>query len=266
MAIKIFTAGNCSKNTKSSFLKLIKHGLCGQEIEFVRQVYLSRKQANNLGKFAKSLGIMLSVHASYYINLNSKESYKVTASKKRILDACEKGHYLGAENIVFHPGYYGKKSPEETYKKIKQEIIEIQHTIQKNKWRVRLCPEITGKKSQFGSLFELLKLKKQINCRICVDFCHILARDGTIDYKKVLKKLPQSFHSHFSGVEYSEKGERKHLLIDEADFEKLAKEIILQKKDATIVCESPQPFSDALKMKKIVKDMQQRNFLSFFRS
>jgi deoxyribonuclease-4 len=155
--------------------------------------------------------------------------------------------------VVFHAGFYQKKTAEQTYGLIKKAILEIQGKIKKNKWKVHLCPEITGKPSQFGSVEELLKLKKETGCGICVDFAHLYAREqGKIDYAKILKKLPKKFHAHFSGIEYGPKGERKHLKTTKKFFEPLAEALLKTKRDVTLICESPQPYKDAAMMKRVV--------------
>jgi deoxyribonuclease-4 len=153
-----------------------------------------------VGALAKEKGIVLSVHAPYYINLASDEKEKIVASKQRITDSCERAHALGAQNVVFHAGFYQKKTAAQTYRLIKKAIVEIQETISKNKWKVQLCPEITGKPSQFGSLEELLKLMKETGCGICVDFAHLYARQqGDIDYqdlKKTAEKISCPLFRH----------------------------------------------------------------------
>ncbi|MFH0874831.1 MAG: TIM barrel protein [archaeon] len=255
MTIKICAAGNVMPDTLESFRMIKKSGLDGQELEFVRQAYMKVPAAQAAGKLARDLGLNLSIHASYFINLSSEDKEKIIASRQRILAACEIGHHLGAKEIVFHAGYYGTKSHEEIFEIIKKEIILLKEEISKNKWEVNISPETTGKKSQFGSLDELLILRKETGCSICIDFSHLLARDGKINYKKVVASLPQYFHAHYSGIEYTQKGERKHLLIDESDFSLLAKELCFAKKNAVIVCESPDPFGDAMKMKRIVDSL-----------
>ncbi len=143
------------------------------EVEFTYGVRMSNAEAKRVGEMAKKLSIVLSVHGPYYINLASLEKEKVVASKKRILDSCERAHYLGAKYVVFHAGFYQKKDKEEIYQIIKKELMELQETIKKNKWNSKLCPETTGKKTQFGSLEELQRLKKEINVDYCVDFAHL---------------------------------------------------------------------------------------------
>ena len=92
------------------------------EIAFTYSVYIKKDDAERIGKKAKELGIDLSIHAPYFINLNSLEKEKVEASKKRILKCCEIGEELGVKRVVFHPGYYGKMSREETYENIKKDF------------------------------------------------------------------------------------------------------------------------------------------------
>jgi len=130
----------------------------------------------------------------------------------------------------------------------------IYKTNQKNNWKVKLAPEITGKQSQFGSLDELLRLRKEIKCEICIDFAHLYARNiGKIDFNEVFQKLKTipHLHCHFSGIHYTSKGERHHKLQEKRLFDKLAKAIKKAKpKSITIINESPDVFGDAVKMMK----------------
>ncbi len=132
----------------------------------------------------------------------------------------------------------------------------MQKTIKERKWKVVLAPETTGKPTQFGDLDELIRLKKETGCHLCVDFAHLKARNnGKIDYDVIMKKLKPlgHIHAHFSGIEYTEKGERKHLLTNEKDIKELLTSLKKHNIDITIINESPDPFGDAVKMKKILK-------------
>lgn len=255
--IKLGPAGNCAGGILESLRRLKELELDGQEVEFTYGVKMSNSLAKEAGKLAKELGLMLSVHAPYYINLCSEEKAKIQASKRRILTSCERGHYLGATHIVFHSGFYGKRNPDEVYDCIKQHLIDLQREIRKKGWKVKLAPETTGKKSQFGTVDELLKLKKEIGIEICVDFAHILAREGKINYDELLKKLKniKHLHCHFSGIEYSAKGERRHLNMKESDIKKLLKILLKYNIDCMIIAESPVTWKDSLKMKKILESM-----------
>ncbi len=103
MIIKLGPAGSTGKGTLEGIREVKRLGLQAMEVEFVRGVHMGLSLAKECGAEAKKLGIELSVHAPYYINLASEEKKKQEESKKRILDSAERGHYLGAREIVFHP-------------------------------------------------------------------------------------------------------------------------------------------------------------------
>jgi len=246
-------AGSEGKGNLEGVKKVARMGLDCMEVEFTYGVRMRIEEAERVGGLARAKGVLLSVHAPYYINLASDEEEKVIASKKRILASCERAHALGAQNVVFHAGFYQKKTAAKTYELIKREILEIQDHISKEKWKVTLCPEVTGKPSQFGSLEEILELMKDTGCGITVDFSHLFARQqGQIDYAEILQVLPEKFHAHFSGIEYGDKGERKHIETEKKFFEPLASELVKKKLDVTLINESPQPYKDAAMMKRIL--------------
>jgi deoxyribonuclease-4 len=248
--IRIGPAGSGGLGNEKALKEIHRLGLKAMEIEFTYGVRMPDSQAKALGEMAGDLDIALSVHCPYYINLASIEPSKVKASRKRIIDSCGKAHLLGATHAVFHAGFYQDRTKKDTYDIIKKEIEGLIRTIKKNKWDVVLAPETTGKRSQFGNIDELLRLKKETGCGICVDFAHILARDGRIDYDNVFDKLKDigHIHAHFSGIEYTEKGERRHLITQRKDILPLIRKIAERKIDITIINESPEPIKDSVKM------------------
>ncbi len=241
-----------------NFEKIKSLGLDAVEIEFTYGIWLTKEKAKQIAELNKKLKLKLSIHAPYFINLNSDDKTKLNASKYRILKSCEIGHYLNAKEIVFHPGFYQKKSHEETYENIEKQIKELQLKIKEKKWNVNLSPETTGKPSQFGSLSELIKLRKNTKCSLTVDFAHLKARNnGNLNYLEIMNLLKNQmpFHSHFSGIEFGLKGERKHLLTQTKDIKELLQNLIKSNINTTIINESPSPLEDALKMKKILKNL-----------
>jgi deoxyribonuclease IV len=252
--IKIGPAGTGGSSLEC-FEEIKKNNLDGVEIEFTYSVWMKKGDALKINSLNKKLKLELSIHAPYFVNLASLEPHKVTASKVRILKCCEIGHYLGAKYIVFHAGFYQKKDPEDIFQKIKQEIISMQEIIKEHEWKVVLAPEITGKATQFGDLDELIRLKKEAGCHLCVDFSHLKARyNGVIDYNIIMNKLKGlgHLHCHFSGIEFTSKGERKHKLTKTEDIKELFYYLKKYDIDCTIINESPDPFGDALKMKKLI--------------
>lgn len=224
-----------------------KNGLSALEVAFTHGVRMSRDKAREIGKLAKEHGIRLSVHAPYYVNLASIDEEKQVASVKRVLDSCDRAFYLGARCVVFHPGFYQKRSPEEVYPIIKRRIKELMDSVPEG---VVLCPETTGKVSQFGTLKELLRLQEETGCGICVDFAHMLARDGSVDYASILERLSEPIHSHFSGIEYGQKGEIRHIPTEKEEARKLIE--ACRGYDVTIISEGPDPFGEAAMIRELV--------------
>jgi deoxyribonuclease-4 len=228
-----------------------KLGAC--EIAFTYGVYLNEEQAIQIGDKAKELGVRLSIHAPYWINLNSSDKDKINKSKERILDCCRIGHFLQASCVVFHAGFYGKVEREKCYGNIKQAIIEILEEIKKNKWNIKIAPETMGKINVFGSIEDILKLVKETGCGFCIDFAHLYARrtgkmsyKETYDYAKEFKEL----HCHFSGINFGDKGEKNHELTSKIEAKKLL-EALPRNKDITIINESPFSIKDAEMMKEV---------------
>ena len=250
----------------SNFIKLHELGLAAVEVEFTYSVWMKPSQAQAIAEANKKLGLglKLSVHASYFINLNSEDSSKIGASRSRILKCCEIGHYLSDGKhktpIVFHPGFYLKKTKQEAFDIILEQIKKIQLVIDEKKWNVTLAPETTGKPSQFGDLDETLEIAKQVGCGICVDFAHLKARyNGTIHYSEIIEKIKKSglkkIHAHFSGIEFTAKGERRHLITQEKDIKELftyLNKLVSTGIEISIINESPQPLKDAIKMKDLL--------------
>jgi deoxyribonuclease IV len=254
--IRVGPAGSGGMGNLKGVDRVAGLGMDCMEVEFTYGVRMDIKTAKAVGALAREKGVMLSVHAPYYINLASEEKDKLAASKQRIIDSCQRAHYMGARNVTFHAGFYQTRTAEQTYERIKKAIAGLQKQIARRKWQVVLCPEVTGKPSQFGSLEELLGLKKETGCGITVDFSHLYARhQGDIDYGRILKKLPKKFHAHFSGIEYGPKGEKKHIRPTEEFFEPLARELVKRNPDISIISESPKPYEDAMMMKKVIKEI-----------
>ncbi len=252
MSVKLGPAGIGGYST-SGIKQLKKLKLEASEIPFTYGVRMGRDTAKIIGNQAKRLRIDLSVHAPYYINLASIEKEKVIASRKRILESCERAHCLGAKYVVFHPGFYQGRNAELVYEEILDSIGKIQKVVDEHDWNVALAPETTGKPAQFGHIDELLRLMKDVKCSICVDFAHLLARHGERDYDEIFGKLKKldHIHSHFTGIEYSEKGEIRHVLTPKKEIIELLGFVKKYKANITIINESPDPVRCALVMKKI---------------
>lgn len=220
-------------------------GLRACEIAFTYSVYIKPSECPLIREKAKELGIDLSIHAQYWVNLNAKEKEKREATKQRILQCCEIGELLGAKIVVFHPGYYGEDK-DKSFETIRQGIMEIVAEIKKKGWKIKVAPETMGKVNVFGSVEEISKLVKETGCSFCIDFAHILARDKSVDYKRIIDAFPQKdWHVHFSGIVYGDKGEKHHISTEK----KLWKELLInlpKDKAIRIINESPTMIEDSV--------------------
>jgi deoxyribonuclease-4 len=256
-SILIGPAGSGGRGNLQGISAVARRGLDCMEVAFTYGVRMQPAMAEAVGDLADGLGIALSVHAPYYINLAAYEEDKVAASRQRILDSCHRAHLMGARNVVFHAGFYQKRTPRETYRLIRDQVSRLQQQIRRAAWQVVLCPEITGKPSQFGSTEELLELTADTGCALTVDFAHLCARQqGIIDYDALMPALPDSFHAHFSGIEYTPKGEKKHIRLQPDYFKPLLAALRSHRKHVTLICESPKPYEDAMMMKAMVQELK----------
>jgi len=245
--IKFGPAGLGPVNTAEETLEKYKSlGFEACEIAFTYGIYIkNRYDAERIKNKAKECKIKLSIHSPYYINLNSEEIEKRESSKKRIIDCCEIGEALGATAVVFHPGFYGKNK-ESAFKIIKKEVMEIMKEIKKNKWKIKIAAETTGKINVFGSLEEIHELVKETGCSFCIDFAHILAREKIVKYEKIFNLFKEKeVHCHFSGIEYGDKGEKSHKKTKKEEWEELLTNLP-KDRDITIINESPYPIEDSI--------------------
>lgn len=234
-----------------------KLGFRAAEILFTYQVYLKKEEAIQIEKIAKKHDIKLSIHAPYYINLNSQEEKKANESIKRILDSCEIGHFVGAENIIIHPGFYSNLDTQKARENIKRRIVEIMKTIKQKGWNVKLCVETMGKRNVFGSIEEVSWLVNETGCSFCIDFAHILARYGSYNFDEIEKSFPQkSWQCHFSGINYGDKGERNHISTKKEDWKNLFNFLKNLNKEVTIINESPTPIEDCIEGLEILKEFK----------
>ncbi|MEA1977247.1 MAG: TIM barrel protein [Chloroflexota bacterium] len=249
---------------------LAKLELLAFEIGWVRSVRVSEKTCAAIKKTADELGMHLSVHAPYYINLNAdKEEWP--KGRKRLMDAAFYGNLAGATDIVFHPGSYFGQPPEDVLPLAIQRLQGCVDEIRNQGNLVVLRPETMGKGALLGSLDDTLELSKEIEgVEPCLDFAHLHARagDGSINsytewveilerYEKYLgEQALTRLHCHLSGIEYGPKGERNHLMLKDSDFnlDALLRALNAFNCGGRVLCESPQDMDvDALHIMEVWK-------------
>ncbi|MEM3113504.1 MAG: TIM barrel protein [Candidatus Pacearchaeota archaeon] len=252
------------KESVSNLKEFSKLDIKACEIAFTYGVYIKdEKDINVIREASEKYNIKLSIHAQYWLNLNSHDPKKIEASKKRIIDCLKTGEKLGCYAVVIHPGYYGKMEKEETYQNIKSAILNLQNEIKINKWKIKLCIETMGKTNVFGSIDDIKKLVKETGCSFCLDFAHLKARsNGNMTYKEMVSEFSEfrEWHCHFSGIVYGEKGEKHHIKTPKKELVELLEALKPLKKshDITIINESPDPVKDSILSLKIWKEMDSK--------
>jgi len=241
------------KDAIKNLEEMHKLGITACEISFTYGPYIKEEECKKIKETAEKFNIQLSIHAQYWINLNSEEPKKIEMSKKRILACCKIGELLGVKYVVFHPGYYGKGSKEKAFENIKKNVLDILKEIEKNKWKIKIAVETMGKVNVFGSIEEIKKLVKETGCEFCLDFAHLLARNnGKMTYEEMVKEFKEFkiWNCHFSGIVYGDKGEKHHKVTPKEELKKLLK-TLPKNKEITIINESPEPLKDSVEALKI---------------
>lgn len=240
-------------------------GLDCMQLEFAHGVRMKEEVSSALRKVSYELGVPLTSHGPYYINLNAREQDKIDSSVERIIQTAKISDLCGAESMTFHAAFYMKDSPYDVFDLVEKSLNVIEERLSRLDIEIELRPELTGKTSQFGSLEELISLSKSVNsCKPCMDFSHLYARTGSVnDYKgfcetlETLKselgaKALEEMHIHISGISSNSKGDLKHLNLEKSKFN--WKDLMKALKDMDcrgyVVCNSPNLEADAAMLKQ----------------
>ena len=210
-----------------------KMGLNAFEYQCGRGVRLGLDKAAKMAALAGPKDILFSVHAPYYISMSSLEEEKRLNSIQYLLQSAAVCKALGGRRIIFHSGSCGKQSREAALEKALDTMRRAVSALDEAGFGdMTLCPETMGKVGQLGTLDEVLTLCG-VDSRItpCIDFGHLNARTlGGIqtkaDYAAILDRMAEvlgddrarQFHVHFSRIEYSAGGEKRHWTFADTQF------------------------------------------------
>lgn len=266
--LNFITAGMPLRTGKGSYpdaFKVLKDmELDGMELEFVHGVRMKDEHRSFVKDMSENF--VITAHGPFYINLNSKEEDKIDASVQRIIDTAAVASQAGGFSITYHAAFYMGADKETVYNQVKNQTKRIVDVLEKENIDVWVRPETTGKATQWGDLDEIINLSKEFEKVLpCIDFSHLHARSvgqyNTYDeFSRVLEKLGNdvgqyaldNFHGHLAGIEYTSKGEKNHLNLDNSDMNyrdllKVLKEFNVK---GALVCESPNIEDDC----KLLKD------------
>ncbi len=253
---------------------LREEGLDAFEYQAVRwgaKPQIKKEDAEKLGLEARQNDVLLSLHGSYFINLCGGKEV-IEASKQRLIACATAAGWMEAYVVVFHPGFYGKRPQKEVFVNCLEALKDVVEAMSAlGVENVKVGPETMGKPSQFGGLDEVLGLCETVEqTQLVIDWAHLHARDRgrfkTVeDFRRVVEEIEKrlgtealkDMHCHFTKVEFTDKGEKRHHTMDEADygpdFEMLAKVIVEFKLKPVIISESPILDVDAIKMRGILQ-------------
>lgn len=246
-------------------------GLDCFEYSFGRGVRMTEAKAISIGEAFRNEGIEISVHAPYYINFANPSDENAAKSYGYVLDSGKALKLMGGKRCVFHAATQGKMEREEAVGLTEERLKILRDYIYLNGLQdLMFCPETMGKLAQIGTLEEVVRFCKIDQIFVpAVDFGHLNAREqGSLktvsDYRSRLEYMiselgydrVKHFHVHFSKIEYSAKGEVRHLTFEDTvygpEFGPLAIALKELKLEPFIVSESAgTQAEDALAMKKI---------------
>lgn len=235
---------------------LRERGLNAYEYQCSRGVNIGEETARKLGELATRNGIFLSIHAPYYINLAAADPEAREKTRRHLLKSLMAARWMGAGVVVFHPGS-GKGDRRAAMDRAMELLAEVSRQAREGGMGdILLAPETMGKKSLLGTVDEVLELcTAGPNIIPTIDFGHLhavslgglKAREafaGVLDKIQAAPGLDRlkRMHFHFSPVEFSAAGERRHRTTRDdgfgPDFTYLAQLLAERSVEFTLICES----------------------------
>ncbi len=282
MSIRFGTAGISEsfdamgyKNSLDIPAYIESFGLHAFEYQCGRGVRLGLDKAAEMARRAEKPDILFSIHAPYFISMSSMTEETRLKSVDYILQSCRMVRALGGRRVIFHSGSCGKQSREQALEKALDTMQRIVKAVDNEGFgNLTLCPETMGKIGQLGTLDEVLALCG-VDKRItpCIDFGHLNARTlGGIktkqDYADILDRMQQvlgderakNFHVHFSRIEWSKGGEKRHWTFADTQFgpeyQPLMQLFKERQLSPVVICESAgTQAEDALTMQKYYQSL-----------
>ena len=282
MSARFGPAGNAdsfSKQYKSSLDApgwIAGLGLECYEYQCGKGVHVGEETARKLGERARQAGIILSLHAPYFINLANPDPEALQKTIGYITAACRAARWMGAERVVIHSGALMGRTRRQAQDIALGSLREVVAACDDQGFGdITLCPETMGKINQLGDLEEVLELCT-VDERLlpCIDFGHLYARslreeDGAEAFDRMLSRVEavlgreraSRFHSHFSHIQFTPKGGEKchRTFADDdgygPDWPPLAALVAARGWSPTFICESAgTQAEDALEMKRIYRE------------
>ncbi len=277
MSARFGPAGNAAdfpyKTSERAPAWIAAQGLDCYEYQCGKGVHIGEESARRIGAAAELAGVVLSLHAPYFINLANPDPDSRQKTIGYITAACRAADWMGARRVVIHSGALMGRTRRQAMEIALPALSAVLAACDDAGFgHIALCPETMGKINQLGDLDEVLELCGLDERLIpCVDFGHLYARslgreDGEEAMARILDKMAAAlgqerasrFHSHFSHIEFTPKGgEKCHRTFEDdggygPDWTPLARQVALRSWSPTFICESAGTQArDAAEMKRI---------------
>ena len=248
-------------------------GLDCYEYQCGKGVHVGKETAVKIGENARAAGIVLSLHAPYFINLANPDRDALQKTIGYITAGCQVADWMGADRVVIHSGALMGRARREALNTAQKSLREVIAACDGQGFsHIALCPETMGKINQLGDLDEVLELCA-LDGRLtpCIDFGHLYARslgalEGEQAAEEMLDRVERAlgreracqFHSHFSHIEFTPGGgEKRHRTFADdggfgPDWTPLARAAARRGWGPTFICESAgTQAEDAREMKRI---------------
>ena len=281
MSARFGPAGNAAdfpyKTSERAPAWIAAQGLDCYEYQCGKGVHIGEESARRIGAAAELAGIVLSLHAPYFINLANPDPDSRQKTIGYITAACRAADWMGARRVVIHSGALMGRTRRQAMEIALAALSAVLAACDDAGFgHIALCPETMGKINQLGDLDEVLELCGLDERLIpCVDFGHLYARslgreDGEEAMARILDKMAAAlgqerasrFHSHFSHIEFTPKGgEKCHRTFEDdggygPDWTPLARQVAARGWSPTFICESAGTQArDAAEMKRIYQGL-----------
>ncbi|TFG56732.1 MAG: hypothetical protein E4H30_03110 [Methanomassiliicoccus sp.] len=242
-------------------------GLNALELQFVRNVLYNPEKAVEARRTARDMDVLLSVHAPYYVNLNSVSVATREKSEEWVLRAMRGAEAYGAWIVVVHAAVYGDNGVEATTSRVISSLKRIRRKADDESLPSVIGLETMGRRAAWGTLAEISTVVGQLEGVLPVlDFAHLQARGPEALSTERLEKIFQEvsaverLHCHISGIEYTDAGERRHLRLGEGlDHRMVLRSLWNSGLEATVICESTSPQEDAQLMRAFLDGTVEEN-------
>ena len=248
-------------------------GLDAYEYEAGNGLSAGPSVLREIGRRASLHNVKMSYHTPYFISLSGVVEEKRLKSIDYIRQSLEAARLLGAGTIVVHCGSCAKISRDEAMRLASDTLVRAASSL--DTYGIKIGLETMGKINQLGTLDEVLELCRIDSCFVpVVDFGHLNARElggvfrSADDYLRVFDRIAsrmgssiaENLHCHFSKIEYTDSGEKKHLTFSDTvfgpDYEPFVEAIVKGNLSPTVICESAGTQSDdAFAMKTLYKSI-----------